>query len=106
MKYPSKYRYAVRADELEGEKYTLIQTDADLNFWLDFVSIPEEFRQDITGAIVLTGDGDLISMWLTEDSAWYSCDAAYHPLPYYAEVSMDQGNIPEYWLPTNEEYWI
>jgi hypothetical protein len=45
----------------------------------------DDVRSDITGIMVLVGDGDYDDVWFTESSRPYSIEAKYYPLSYYKE---------------------
>lgn len=99
-----RYNYDFLCSELDQDDYILIQNSQDLNFWLEFVALPVEYWQDITGAIVVIGDGDLIAIWLTESSRYYDLNSTYYSLPYYRPKSWTIKNLPEYWLESNQYY--
>lgn len=69
--------------QLQGEKYTLIQTSQDLDAVLDYVGIDPEYREDITGAVVEVLDGEYGEVWFTESAAYYDLSAMYYPLSFY-----------------------
>lgn len=69
--------------ELQNDKYYLIQTDFELSDLLEYCGIPQEYRQDITGAIVAIQDGEYTEIWLSESAKYYSLDSVYYPISYY-----------------------
>ena len=82
---------------LDKENYYFTTVDWEIEHILDFVGFPEEFKQDITGAVVEMYDGDYVRVWLTESCAPYSIFSMYHELPYYKPENMDNTYLPCYW---------
>ena len=81
--YGSNEPKTVSLRALQGEKYTLIQNDRDIASTLDYIGLPHEFYQDITGAVIWAHDGEYAEVWLTESGAWYDLSSQYHNLAYY-----------------------
>jgi hypothetical protein len=102
------YKANVALSDLQSDIYTRIQTDYDLTFVLEFVSVPDEYKSDITGAIVLECDGDYDAVWLTESARPFDLDATYHPLPYYKPGNWDKEChlFTWYWNEHNPEYYF
>lgn len=82
----------MRLRDLQEEKYYLIQTDYELSDLLDFIGLPEEYRDDITGAVVSIGDGDYDEIYLTESARYYDLQADYQPLSYYMQQNKKEIN--------------
>jgi len=102
---PTDYKFTIQLSELDSKEYTFIQSDYDIEFWLNFVSFPVEFRDDITGIVVCVYEGDLYAMWLSESAAPYSIYANYHPLPFYKpDKFINQPHLPVYWSEDNFYY--
>lgn len=102
------YQHSVLLRYLEDDIYTYISTDYDLEAVLEFVGLPDEDKEDITGAVVLVGDGDYDAVWLTESPRPYDLTATYHALPYYKPDKWDTEShiFPLYWLTSNPEYYF
>src|SRR3990167_5562488 len=95
-----KYNSIFTCSELDTERYKdfcLISDSQYVKELLVCVGIPEKYRNDITAAIVLIGDGDYIAVFLTEFGNYYDYTAWYHPLPFYGLKK----NASEYWLKSN-----
>jgi hypothetical protein len=102
---PKTYKSIKLLENLPDNDHTVfIQTDYELSDLLESLGMPKKWRKEITGAIVLLGDGDFIAVWLTEWAAYYDNNAYYHPLPYYRPRHWTKRNLPEYWLESNVEY--
>ena len=95
-----------RLKNLQDEKYYFVQTDSELADVLNYVGLKEEYKQDITGAVLLIGNGDYIAVWLTETPRYYDLNATYHYLPFYKDDDNKELNtyLPEYWHEDNKEY--
>ena len=77
---PRTWKYA---KELEGDEYQLLLDSQDLEFLGEYYPfIPS---QDITGALVIVGNGDYEEVWLCEDNRPYDNFAVYRPLEFYRE---------------------
>lgn len=87
-----------------GDDYVFIQNDSDLASVLESVGLPKGDRKDITGAMVVVGDGDYEAVWLCEDNRYYDLSAIYRPLPFYRPKSWRKSTLPTYWRDDNELY--
>lgn len=104
-KEESKMPKNKRLKELQAEKYYFIQNDSELSEVLESIGLKEECKKDITGCVLLIGDGEYIAVWLTEESRYYDLNACYHPLTYYKTHDMFKNiYLPEYWKENNTEY--
>jgi hypothetical protein len=84
-----------------------IQTDYELSEVLDYVGFPEEYRKDITSALVVVFDADYEAVFLSESARPYDLNSWYQPLPYYLpEDWINRRNLPVYWLESNEYYQV
>lgn len=99
-----KYNHMWTGKELDNPEHILISDYQDIVFWLDFVAFPKKWRHDITAMIVITNDGDLSAMWLSESNRYYDLSADYQPLPFYRPSYWTKKNLPEYWLESNNYY--
>lgn len=99
---PYNYTSNVTLGTLQHAALHLVQNDAELSEWLDYVDFYKDYRKDmrdqITGMVVLIHDGELLAMWITESAAWYNLNALYHPITYYTGFNKfmeckRQGNV-------------
>ena len=92
--------------QLQEESIYFVQNEQELAELLDSIGISEDYKQDITGACLIIGDGDYIAVWLTEDSRYYDLSAIYHALPYYLNTyqEINYCYLPEYWKKENPFY--
>jgi hypothetical protein len=97
-----KAYYTLR--ELDKEGYTLVQNDTDLAETLESIGLPKKYRKDITGAVLVIGDGDYNAVYLTESASYYDLSAVYHPLPFWDDNTLYKGTLPYYWQASNEYY--
>lgn len=65
-----------------------LQNLQEVAWLLETVCLPTEYRPQITGAWVISVDGEYTQIWLTEAANWYSLEAIYHELPYYLTSSL------------------
>jgi len=87
--------------------YDYVCLSQDIDFWLEFVGMPESSYDDITGLVVNTCEGELLSVWLTESNRPYDLVSSYYPLPHYKPMGWkNEPNLPDYWLETNPYYSI
>lgn len=98
------YKHVVTLRALQDEKYTFIQSESDLKEFLEMIGLPKKYRSDITGMVLVIGDGDIDAVWLSESGAYYALSAHYYALPYYRPVSWTKSKLPVYWLESNAEY--
>ena len=92
--------------QLQDESVYLVQNEQELTELLDSIGISGDYKNDITGACVVFGDGDYIAIWLTEDSRYYDLSAIYRPLPFYitGQQEVNAEYLPEYWKESNPFY--
>lgn len=80
----------------DNEDYILITNSQDLDATLDHIGMPEEYRQDITAAIIKVDDGEYSEVYLTESARYYDAYAEYNPPSYYFELPKDANGNPIY----------
>jgi len=103
-KLPENYVPYTKLDKLQGLEYSFVQSYSEVLHWLEFVGFPKKYREDITGLIVKTGEGDLIAVWLAESNRPFDLSSHYYALPWYRPSWWTKKNLPEYWLESNPEY--
>lgn len=81
-----------------------IYIDYDLNDLLEYVGVPKQYREEVTGACVVLEDADYSAVWLTESIMPFDDEAKYYPLPYYKDVKWNDKNKPVYWSESNPYY--
>jgi len=92
------YKQIITLASLQDDKYTFVQNDTELAENLDMLGFPVKYRKDITGMVLLVGDGDILAAWVTESSRPYDLWARYCPLPVYRPMSWaTRRNLPDYW---------
>lgn len=103
---PKTYQHVLSLHSLDKEDsdYVFVYNDWELKDWLDHIAFPKRYRKDITGAVVVIHDGELLAMWVTEENASYDVRSLYHPLSYYRPVRWVKRHLPAYWLEDNEYY--
>jgi len=103
---PPGYKPSFKLSELQDDHLVFIQTDYDLKFWLEFISLPKQYQEDITGCLVHIIEGDLFAGWLSEYSAYYQLSSIYHPIPYYLNNKLNRvyNKLPYYWQYDNPCY--
>ena len=73
------------AREFENDdRYMSLSDSQDIDFICEYYGIMK-YREDITGAMVIVGEGDYDEVWLTESSRPYSIYADYEPLDFYLD---------------------
>ena len=72
-------------ESLSDDKYQYTELSQDIDAWLTFVGIPEEFWDDITGVVTWEEEGELIEIWFTESNRPYSIYADYCNEDYYLQ---------------------
>jgi hypothetical protein len=104
MKTPLDYHATVSLRTLDKRGYEYIQNDSDIQDFLDTLGFPKRQRKNITGLVVIIGDGDIEAAWVSESSRPYDLSSWYHPLPFYRSRWWVKRNLPVYWLENNDAY--
>jgi hypothetical protein len=106
-----KYNHSTKLENLTFENLGEYESDylaldsQEIEGYLESVSFPDEYRKDITGVCVLSGDCEHVALWLTESNRPYDINAIYHPLPYYITEEMKSSkHLPDYWKESNKYY--
>lgn len=94
----------LRLSEFQENIYTLITDSQEIKDLLDYVGFCKVWYDDITGVVMLIGEGDYDAVWLTESSQPYDLSAWYRPLPYYKEDNKYYDPFVSYWNIYNSEY--
>lgn len=100
----TNYKHAVCLSLLQDEKYYFYQNQSDVDCLLEDIGLDAQYKNNITGAVVLVTNGGYDAIWLSESSRPYELTSTYYALPFYNEFETD--NQPVYWKQTNEEYWF
>lgn len=101
---PKTYQHARTLRTLQDEEFTYIQTDRDILDFLDTVGFPKKWKYQITGMVIVLGDGEINAMWVSESNRPYDLSSTYYALPDYRPVRWVKRHLPAYWLEDNEYY--
>jgi hypothetical protein len=99
-----RFHFSLR--ELEKEDYDCILNDTDVQLTLEYLGLDEEYKKDVTGAVVIVKDGDYEAVWLSESSRPYDISSTYYALPFYLDYEKNTNYelLPSYWKKENEYY--
>lgn len=100
---PKTYEWVLPLEDLEHEDLRLVTDSSEIDTTLDLLGFPKRYRKDITGIVLLIGDG-YNAVWLSESVRPYDLRSAYRALPFYRPVRWAIRKLPTYWKETCAYY--
>lgn len=101
---PKEYEWILPLEDLQHEDLMLTTYSNEIDDVLCLIGFPKKYIKDITGIVLLVGDGDYDAVWLSESARPYDLHSSYRALPFYRPARWAIRKLPMYWREVNEFY--